>query len=188
MSFLKKLPNNAGIGDVYREWQDLYRPWMKMGQELMKGGVELAEADRELIATYVSVLNGCDYCKVSHVPTMEKLGVNVEVIDQLSENIDTADIEERLKILLKFCKKLTLKPDSISKEDAEKVIMAGWSEEAFHTAVGVTCRFNYMNRLTLGLGLMPLDDESADFLSSDRLEMGYDMMDKGGTAYRSKRK
>jgi len=184
MAYIKSLPENAGIGDVYRNWTDQYRPWVRMGQELMKGESELSEAEREMIATYVSVLNGCEYCRISHTPTMEKLGINPVIIDQLSEDINTAEVEAKIKPLLEFCRKLTLDPRSLSQDDADRVFAAGWGEEALHTAVGVTCRFNFMNRLTMGLGLTPLDKKNADALSKDRVELGYDMIDKGGIARR----
>jgi len=33
------------------------------------------------------------------------------------------------------------------------VFAAGWDERALHDAILVCCRFNFMNRLTLGHGL-----------------------------------
>lgn len=186
MAFLKSLPRNASIGDVYRGWREQYRPWMKMGQALMRGESELSEAERELIATYVSMLNGCEYCVISHRFTVEKLGIEPHVIDRLTDDLDDAPISEKIRSLLKFCKKLTLNPAGMTQDDANAVYAAGWGEEALHTAVGVTCRFSYMNRLTLGLGLAPLDQESAHALSEDRVGQGYDKMDDEGEIYRRK--
>lgn len=186
MAFLKSFPKNASIGDIYRAWKEQYRPWMKMGQQLMRGDSQLSEAERELIATYVSGLNGCDYCVISHRSTMQKLGIGSKVIDELLDDVDNADIDARLKPLLHFCRKLALTPAAVTRDDADRVYAAGWGEEALHTAVGVTCRFSFMNRLTLGLGLAPLDEASADELSSDRVGQGYDKMDDGGNIYRRK--
>lgn len=184
MAFLKSLPKNASIGDIYRLCKDYYRPWMAMGQKLMRGESELSNGEREMIATYVSGLNGCEYCVNSHLPTMKNFGIAPTLIEELLRDIDSADIDEKLRPVFHFCRKLTIAPTSITQRDVDRIFDAGWGEEALHTIVGVTCRFSFMNRLTLGLGLTPLDEDNAEKLSIDRINKGYDSMDKGGVVYR----
>jgi len=168
MPFLKSLPPDTTITAIYRTRPEQYRPWMSMGRQLMHGESQLSEAEREMLGTYISALNNCKYCVSSHEPIMEKLGIDPPIIDQLLDDIDSAHIDEKLKPLFHFCRKLTLQPASMTQQDADAVIEAGWDEETLHTAVMVACRYNFLNRLALGLGLTPPDEEKARHLSEER--------------------
>lgn len=183
MPFFKSLPADAGVAHVYRAHIDEYRPWIQMGDKVMTGDSPLTRAERELIATFVSGLNGCDYCRASHVATMTALGLDAPLIDQLVADIDGADVSDKLKPILKYCRKLTLSPAQLSPEDAEAVFAAGWDETALHSAIAVTCRFNFMNRLVMGHGLAAPDAEKASRLAKARVKHGYArMLDKQGDA------
>ena len=176
MPFFKSLPDDAGVAHIYRAHIDEYRPWIQMGDKVMTGESPLSRGERELIATFVSVLNGCDYCHASHGATMAALGMDAGIIDQLVEDIDTADVPDRLKPVLKFCRKLTLTPARVSAQDAEAVFAAGWDEAALHAAIAVTCRFNFMNRLVMGHGLAAPDADKASKLARARVKQGYARM------------
>ena len=52
-----------------------------------------------------------------------------------------------------FAAKLTLQPAEMRESDVQRLRGLGLSEEQILSAVGVTCLFNFMNRLADGLGV-----------------------------------
>jgi hypothetical protein len=68
-------------------------------------------------------------------------------------DIDTAPIDDALKPLMHYARKLTQQPSGMTEADAQAVFQAGWSEIALHEAVLTICLFNFMNRLLDGHGI-----------------------------------
>lgn len=54
---------------------------------------------------------------------------------------------------LEFSKRLTLEPQSVSKEDYEKLAAADFSDEEVLHVTEVTAYFNFVNRMASGLGV-----------------------------------
>jgi alkylhydroperoxidase family enzyme len=105
-----------------------------------------------------------------HTATAEQFGVPEGLLGQLIENPEQAPIEERMKALLAYVKKLTYTPSRLMRTDAEAVFVAGWNEQALHDAVSVCGLFNLMNRLVDGLGVT--GDAAYFKLASARLASG----------------
>lgn len=173
MPFVKSLKPNAGVPDVYKAHSKIYLHWIRMGDEVMSKPSPLTQGERELIATYVSSLNHCDYCRAAHLPSMALHGIEQEVVDSLIADIGAAAVEPKMKPIFSFAKKLTLTPEALTQADADAVYLAGWDEEALHTVIAVTCRFNFMNRLVMGHGLIPPAAGAAMEQAKRRLERGY---------------
>jgi uncharacterized peroxidase-related enzyme len=64
----------------------------------------------------------------------------------------TAPVDERLRAMLGFIEKLTLRPEELSREDADAVRAAGVSDEAMVDAIHVAALFNMITRLADSLG------------------------------------
>jgi uncharacterized peroxidase-related enzyme len=64
----------------------------------------------------------------------------------------TAPIDERLRAMLGFIEKQTLRPDELTHEDADAVRAAGVSDEAMVDAIHVAALFNMITRLADSLG------------------------------------
>lgn len=159
MPFFPSLPANAGIAELYNLNPDVRRPMHELGRAIMRGESPLTPAQRETIAAYVSSLNRCDYCFNGHSQMAVNLGVERTIIERLVDDAESAPVEEAFKPILRFVKKLTLTPHSMTQADADAVYKAGWSERALHDAILVCCRFNFMNRLSLGHGLDPVAED-----------------------------
>ncbi len=170
MPFLSSLADDAHLIDVFKTFPGLYRPLIEYHEVLLRGPSPLSVADRELIAAYVSGLNSCHYCHGVHAATAEQFGVAEGLLRQLLENPEQAPIDERMKPLLSYVKKLTHAPSRLLPEDAEAVFAAGWDEQALHDAASVCGLFNLMNRLVDGLGLK--GDAAYFNLASARLASG----------------
>ena len=128
---------------------------MAFVEQVMRTESPLSIGQRELLATFVSSLNSCQFCYGAHLAFSKAFGIEDEKLASLLEDIENAAIEEELKPLLRYVKKLTLEPSKIQKKDAEDVFRAGWSELALFDAVQVCSLFNMMNRLVDGTGVKP---------------------------------
>ena len=155
MPFFPSLPDNAGIGSIWKLNDNLRRPMNDLAKVIMRDESPLTAGQRETIAAFVSGLNKCDYCFKGHIEMAVNLGAIREQVMEALDDIDSSSFEENFKPILHFVKKLTLTPASISQSDANSVYAAGWTERALHDAILVCCRFNFMNRLSLGHGLDP---------------------------------
>ena len=153
MAFFSYLNENSDITDITFNDRPRLGPLDKASQEIMRGSSSFSVAEREIMAAYVSGLNACAFCHGSHKAVAEQFGIKPQVIEQLVEDIDSAPIEEPLKPVFHYLKKLTLSASKLTKTDVEKVLGAGWSEDALHEAILVGCLFNFYNRLLDGHGV-----------------------------------
>jgi uncharacterized peroxidase-related enzyme len=153
VSYLKSLPQDAVLLDLFKAYPEVAKPLLDYHQVLLRGPSPLSIGHRELLATYVSALNACHYCHGVHQATAARFGVVPAVLAQLMHDVDTAPVEAQLKPLLHYVRKLTLSPAKLAPQDAEAVYTAGWDDRALHDAVSVCALFNLMNRLVDGLGI-----------------------------------
>lgn len=155
MPFFPSLPDHAGIGELWSLNPSLKKPMNDLAQAIMRAESPLSPAEREFIAAFVSAINKCDYCYSGHVRVAANLGAARDEIDACATALDTVPVSEKWRAILRFVKKLTLTPSAMANADAEAVLAEGWDERALHDAILVCCRFNFMNRLSLGHGLDP---------------------------------
>lgn len=170
MSFLPSLRSEATLLDVFKRFPTTALPLLEYHEVLMRGESPLSVAERELIAAYVSGLNSCQYCHGVHAITARQFGIREDLLKGLLDNPAEAEMDERLRPLLTYVKKLTLTPSRISPEDADRVFAAGWNEQALYDAVSVCALFNFMNRLVEGLGIE--ENPSYSKLAGERLSSG----------------
>ena len=97
-------------------------------------------------------MNHCRYCHGVHSATAELLGIKHELADTKID-IDTAGVDPKMRPVLRYARKLTQKPDSVTQADADAIFAAGWEESALYYVVAVTALFNFMNRLVEGMGI-----------------------------------
>ncbi|HAK98159.1 MAG: hypothetical protein CBD03_00465 [Rhizobiales bacterium TMED143] len=149
------LPENPSLRDVLLLFPKASNELMAFIEQVMRTESPLSIGQRELLATFVSSLNSCQFCYGAHLAFSRAFGIEDDEIASLLQDIDSASIEEELKPLFRYVKKLTLEPSKIQRKDAEQVFQAGWSELALFDAVQVCSLFNMMNRLVDGTGVKP---------------------------------
>ena len=71
--------------------------------------------ERELIAGYVSGVNACQYCHGVHSQVAIALGFPQEGFVKLMEDVETSDVDGKMKPVLKYVRKLTLTPSKNQK-------------------------------------------------------------------------
>jgi uncharacterized peroxidase-related enzyme len=158
MSFLKSLAKDAVLLEVFKAFPETSKPLLAYHEALLRGPSPLSVAERELIAGFVSGLNACRYCHGVHEATAREFGVSAKLMTQLLADIDRAPVDERLKPMLQYVKKLTLSPARMTPADADAVFSVGWDDRALHDAASVCALFNLMNRLVEGLGIRAAAD------------------------------
>jgi uncharacterized peroxidase-related enzyme len=130
-------------------------PLAQFSQAVMRGPSPLTPAQRELIATFTSHRNRCNFCFRSHAAAAANmLGEGGrDVVDAVLRDYATAPIEPRLKALLKFIEKVNRAASDIEQADVAAVRAAGWSDEAIYDAITVCAMFNFFNRWVSASGV-----------------------------------
>ena len=129
-------------------WNDHY-------EELMKGESGLTKAEREMIAVVVSIANECRYCIAAHSAALRKLTKDPALADAIAADHTTAALEPRVRAMLDYARKLTLRPTEMAEADVEALRDAGWTDEDVMDIAEVTGMFNLTNRMASGLGWEP---------------------------------
>jgi uncharacterized peroxidase-related enzyme len=153
MPHLRSLRSGASLIDVFKAFPAASRPLIEFHEVLLRGPSPFTATERELIAAYVSGLNGCQYCYGVHTATAEHLGVKVGLLQRIVPEGELTEVGPKLRPVLGLARKLTLSPGSVTKADAEALSAVGWDDSALYHAVAVTALFNFMNRLVEGLGI-----------------------------------
>ncbi|MBK29000.1 MAG: hypothetical protein CMO77_09215 [Verrucomicrobiales bacterium] len=154
MGFIKSLGDAPHLYDVMKTSPRMAVYLFKMTDEIMLVEGPLNDKDRELIAAYVSGLNACSFCYRGHKAIAQMFGVEEGLIDQLVEDLETANIDEKMKAALRYSKKLTEKPGKMEIADAEALYSAGWNEAALMNISEVCALFAMYNRLADGTGVI----------------------------------
>ena len=125
----------------------------KLLEDIKSGFTPLSKEMRALIIAYISRLNQCELFYKAHKEKAEESGIDEAIFDQLQTDISGANVDEKLKPLLHYIKKLTLTPDQITQTDAQRIFDAGWDEQALLDSVSLCAIVNCMNRFVSGIGI-----------------------------------
>lgn len=152
MTYLNSM-KQATLMDLFKRWPGARKGLHDFLQPVMRGESELSEAERELIAAYVSGLNKCAFCEQAHRQAAIELGIEQDVLQRLYESIESSPVDDRLKPLLHYVRKLTLEQEAVGQADVDSVYAAGWGELTLTQVVFICGYFNLMPRVVTGLGL-----------------------------------
>ena len=79
------------------------KPLYELAQVLLRGESPLSEAERELIAAYVSHLNNCMFCRNSHAAAARCLyGDEKNTVDDVLNDMHRSTVSDKLKALLRI--------------------------------------------------------------------------------------
>lgn len=85
----------------------------------------------------------------------------------------TAPISGKLRAMLAFLEKLTLRPDEIGPEDVARLRAAGLADEEIADAIHVCALFNVINRVADSLGFEQADANGYQTGARILLHSGY---------------
>ena len=127
--------------------------------ELMLGeDALLTRLEREMIAVVVSSHNHCVYCITSHSQAVRELSDDPVLGDIIMINYREANLTERQRAILDYAFKLTSNPAELGDEDRQKLTDVGLGPKEIFEVTDTTAYFNYTNRMTHGLGMLPNEE------------------------------
>ena len=136
----------------------------------------LTPGERELIAAYTSSLNHCKYCATTHGAIAKyQLGGNEVVVQHiLHQDVDKAEISDKLKALLHIAAKVQKDGKSVTEDDINSAKANGATDKEIHDAVLIAATFCMFNRYVDGLATWAPDDASVyDAIGKQRASEGY---------------
>ena len=146
-----------------------------LARVLLRGESPLTEAERELIAAYVSSRNECKFCTDSHAAAARYLyKEDKKVVDFVLDNYDSAPISPKLKTLLNIAGKVQQSGKAVNQSDVEAARNAGATDRDIHDTVLIAATFSMFNRYVDGLASFTPTDPAAYEEMGKRLgEKGY---------------
>jgi len=155
----EKLP---GIRGLFAFRPETALPMSELAEVLLHTPSTLSMADRELIATYVSSQNECFYCQSAHGAIAAiHLGGNMDLVKQVKQGFEAADISPKLKALLAIAGKVQQGGKQVTAEDVERARQEGATDLEIHDTVLIAAFFCLCNRYVDGLATWaPQDDDT----------------------------
>jgi uncharacterized peroxidase-related enzyme len=155
MAFVKSVPEaEESVAAVLRRYPQQAILVTDLADVIMRSGdCAFTSEERELIAAYTSGTNDCTYCYGTHKATAEAFGVDGNLLEGMLSDLDGSAVDEKLKPVLRYVKKLTETPSRMVQADADAIFDAGWDEDCFHYTVMICGLFNLMNRMMDGYGV-----------------------------------
>ena len=126
---------------------------------------------QEVIGSYVSLLNDCDYSYANHWANAKHLMGDDAKADAAESALKNRKPENafdgKTLALLRYAQKLTLTPGEMAREDVTALTEAGVDDGEILEANQIIGYFNYVNRCLNGLGVATEGDIVGYYSSSD---------------------
>jgi uncharacterized peroxidase-related enzyme len=137
------------------------RPLNELADVLLGGPHSLTQAERELIATYVSSRNDCQYCQTIHgAIAAHHLHGDEALVASVKLNPEQAAVSEKLKALLVIAGRTAESGRAVTDADIERARQHGATDLEIHDTVLIAAFFCLCNRYVDGLATWtPTDPE-----------------------------
>jgi uncharacterized peroxidase-related enzyme len=164
-----------GITSAFAYRPETARPLRELAETLLRGVNTLTSGEREMIATFVSFRNDCDFCQASHrAAAAHHLDGNYELVDAVKRDYATAPISDKLKALLAIAGKVQLGGKQVTGADVDRARAAGACDTEIHDAVLIAAAFCMFNRYVDGLATWtPGDPAAYDQMGQRMAREGY---------------
>ena len=143
---------------------------------LLRGESPLSEAERELIAAYVSYGNDCMFCMSSHAAESRCLfGDDAYLVDEVLKDMQRSGISEKMKTLLHIAGKVQILGKEVKPEDIEAARKSGANDREIHDTVLIAATFSMFNRYVDGLATLTPTEPEIYKAMGERMAKGYVM-------------
>jgi uncharacterized peroxidase-related enzyme len=151
------------------------KPLYELAQVLLRGESPLTEAERELIAAYVSRRNDTMFCMRSHAAAARHLyGDDKDVVDEVLRDMEHAPVSDKLKALLNIAGKVQISGKEVRQEDVDAARALGATDKELHDTVLIAAAFSMFNRYVDGLAsFTPTAEEEYNAMGKRMAEKGY---------------
>ena len=135
------------------------KPLNELVDVLLRGPHTLTQAERELIATYVSAQNECRYCQTIHgAIAAHHLRGNEDLVVKVKTDPEQAPISDKLKALLVIARKTAESGKAVTSDDTARAREGGATDLEIHDTVLIAAVFCMCNRYVDGLATWAPDD------------------------------
>ena len=164
-----------GIRSLVMYRPDTGKPLYELAQVLLREDSPLSQAERELIATYVSFLNECKFCMNSHAAAARYLYKDeAQTVDLALEDYQNAPISDKLKALLTIASNVQKDARTVSDENVNLARSFGATDRDIHDTVLIAATFCMFNRYVDGLATLTPTDLDAYAVMGERMgKLGY---------------
>ncbi|MGL5889064.1 MAG: carboxymuconolactone decarboxylase family protein [Bacteroidia bacterium] len=147
-----------------------------LAETLLLGPSSLSSAERELIASYVSWLNKCDFCHTSHAAAAVCHDPSsAGFIETYKQDIGSMQVSDKLKALLNIAGKVQKSGREVQPEDISAARKTGATDEEIHDTVLIAAAFCMYNRYVDGLNT-PLPESRDEYKEmGERMRKGYSL-------------
>lgn len=174
MAYINVEEGIPGIRSLVLFRPETGKPLYDLAQVLLRGPSSLTEAERELIAAYVSYRNDCMYCMNSHAAASRCLyGDEKNIVDEVLQDMQQSNASDKMKALLHIAGKVQILGKEVTPEDIAAARALGADDRVIHDTVLIAASFCMFNRYVDGLASFTPTDASA------YEEMGKRMTEKG---------
>lgn len=156
-------------------------PICELTDLLLRGESTLTQAERELIATYVSYLNDCTFCQNAHIAVACQLpGMTIEQIEALKTDSGNTPISDKMQALLRIAAKVQQSGLLVTAEDVSAARLCGATDLEIHDTVLIAALFCLYNRYVDGLATATPDNPAYYEALGKRINgRGYSMPTNG---------
>jgi uncharacterized peroxidase-related enzyme len=150
------------------------KPLYELVQILLRGPSPISDADRELIAAWVSHRNRCEFCAKSHAAAARCLyGNDAGIVDEVLVDMQHARISELLKALLGIADRVRVSGKDVLPEDIQRARDLGADDRMIHDTVLIAATFSMFNRYVDGLASFTPSDHEVYSEMGKRMAQGY---------------
>ena len=148
-----------------------------LAQILLRGESPLTEAERELIAAFVSYRNNCMFCWSSHAAAARCLyGDEKDLVDEVLKDMRRSHISDKMKALLNIAGRVQVLGKEVKPVDIEAARELGANDREIHDTVLIAATFSMFNRYVDGLAsFTPTDPEEYKAMGERMATKGYVM-------------
>jgi len=147
------LPEQSlGIRSLAEYRPDTGQHLYELAQTLLRGESPLSEAERELIAAFVSHRNQCTFCYASHAAAARYLFQDqAQIVNFVLDDFENAPISAKLKSLLHIAACIQKDARSVSHTLVAEARANGAADRDIHDTVLIAATFCLFNRYVDGL-------------------------------------
>jgi uncharacterized peroxidase-related enzyme len=168
-------PDDAGITSLFSYSPATAEPLCALAEVLLRGPSGLTRGERELIATYVSSLNSCNFCTSSHAAfAAAQLPEGMALVDEVRTDAAAAPVSQKMKALLAIAASVQRGGRNVTTEQVEAARAAGATDADIHDSVLIAAAFCMYNRYVDGLATVAPEDPAFYALGATAIvEHGY---------------
>lgn len=138
-------------------------PLSRLAEVLLRRSEGLSRAERELIATHVSTLNGCTFCATTHAAAARHLfGEGGAVVDAVRADWRSAPVGGKLRALLAVAAQVQRGGRGVDEAGVRAAREEGATDAEIHDTVLIAAAFCMYNRYVDGLAA-PAPDDPAEY-------------------------